>query len=89
MDNFSCLLLSSRQIWVTPTAGNNGLDPSFAMFLPPKAGEIVGEHEQDAIAYGTHSSGSVKQFPSGFIRTKTYLTTAHYVQVTGCINRSK
>ena len=33
------------------------------MFLPPKSGEIVGDHEQDAIAYGTHSSGSVKVFP--------------------------
>src|SRR2546421_10848148 len=65
----------------------------FGFFLPPGQNQIIGDHEQDGIAFMTTSDSAAPGsniFPGNFIETHNYLEDNQkgYVQVTGKFNNS-
>lgn len=62
----------------------------FCLLLPKPFGGNIANNEDNAVSFCQNPSGSQRAFPSGFIKAATYKKSPrNYVQVTGCINRSK
>ena len=61
----------------------------FCSFMPPKAGDNVGDTEQDGIPMCTTFNLGGTIFPPGFIKTAHFASTSSYAQVTGTIDRTK
>nr|CAG8497443.1 9370_t:CDS:1 [Entrophospora candida] len=69
----------------------NPTNKRLCMMLPPKKGQIIGDHEDDAIAFCEDKNNTVgaKQFPAGFIKSKHFVEDVDFIQYTGRINRTK
>ncbi|KAK9762188.1 hypothetical protein K7432_012320 [Basidiobolus ranarum] len=62
---------------------------SFCLFLPSQPGDIIGEHEDDAVVFCTQPNPVAPKaqiLPQGFIQSAHFNQTATYVQVTGKMN---
>ncbi|ORX99016.1 hypothetical protein K493DRAFT_313426 [Basidiobolus meristosporus CBS 931.73] len=71
------------------TVVNSATD--FCLFLPPKPGMVIGEHEHDAVVFCLKPNAKApkaQMFPKGFIKSAHAKKTSSYVQVTGQMNPS-
>ncbi|KAK4518440.1 uncharacterized protein ATC70_008658 [Mucor velutinosus] len=64
-------------------------ETAFCSFMPPHPGDDVGATENNGIPMCTDPSLGGKTFPTGFIKSAHYASTANYQQITGRIDRTK